>query len=295
LRHQFETMGVEEMGKKELQLCANRFVQAKRIGSFQHRDDRAANQFFIAQVFEINRFLGVFANRKQCQFKIPSYWITNALLMPEKKERRTPFVLPYPFHITHIIDIESPAITSAFRQLIRPRASLQNQFVQFNRTNKIGYGYWMTNFSLNVIADSVPADQVEKHREFVEQVWRESLWHLNLAAGYSRPRQKRGFGELPIPSTKNISTNKSDAVEPQVATGQRTITEFKEAVISNHDNKPASQSLPRKTASPSQPQRRHRHIPNDKSKIPLWLIIIGAVFGIFLLIVIFAMLENSRR
>ena len=148
LRHQFQTIGLEEMTKQELQHCANRFSRATRVGTLQYRDDRATNQFFLAQTFEINGFLIPAPNRRYCHFKIPSYWITNVLLIPEKKERRTPFALPNKLQITHIIDVESPALNPNIRQVSSPRSDLQNDFVKFNRKKKIGHGYWMTTFSV---------------------------------------------------------------------------------------------------------------------------------------------------
>jgi hypothetical protein len=293
LRHQFETMGVEEVAKQELQYCANRFAKATRVGLLKYRDDRIANHFFTAQVFEINGFLGLMANRKQCQFKIPSSWITNTLQKPEEKERRTPFNLPYPFQITHIVDVESPTITNAFRQTIGPRCSLQSEFVQFNRVKKTSNGYWMTTFSLNVIADSVPVNQLGKHREFVENVWKESLFHLFLPVGYSRPRQPRGFGELPAPVLNPFPTHKPDSAISQKLAELKTEPELREPIITKSLTRPLPQSLPTKISSSAQ-SHRHRQKTYEKSKIPLWLIFVAIGTGIFIVFVFIAVAARHK-
>lgn len=57
LRHQFADQRREDIEKDRLQICANRFMNAQRSGPMEIRDDRDANQFLIAEVFEVNGFL----------------------------------------------------------------------------------------------------------------------------------------------------------------------------------------------------------------------------------------------
>ena len=294
-RHQFETMGVEEMARQELQNCANRFGRATRIGLLEHRDDRAVNQFFLAQVFEINGFLRQSSRQNQCYFPLPSHWITGVLLKPDKKERRTPFALPFPCQVVHILEVESPAITPDFRSESGSRGALQNPFVQFNRTINFGYGYWMAKFSLNVMADSVPADQIEKHRQFVEDVWKESLLHLYLPLGYARPVQKRGFGVLPDPSVTIIPATKSEPPPIRDGAAHGTENELKDSTVDRHDDNATPQSLPRGT-DPFllQQEHRHWHKPKNRSKTSLLLITIGIAYVVFCLIVLLLRLAHHR-
>jgi hypothetical protein len=73
LRQQLKKAGVEEMAKQRLQIVLNRFGNAKRTGSLQFRDDRALNQFVLAEVFEISPFLSPHPNNKMCRFQLPIY------------------------------------------------------------------------------------------------------------------------------------------------------------------------------------------------------------------------------
>jgi Domain of Unknown Function with PDB structure (DUF3857) len=297
LRHQFETTGLEEVKKQELQHCANRFSRATRVGTLQYRDDRATNQFFLAQTFEINGFLIPITNRRFCQFKIPSYWITNLLIIPEKKARRTPFALPNKLQITHTIDIESPALNPNIRQASGPRSELQNDFIKFNRKKKIGHGYWMTTFSVNINEDSVPVDQLEKHRDFVQQVWKQSLWQLTLPLGYSKPKPKRGFGELPQLPRTPIPEPKVEVKTFQVSAPHKAKVGLKEAVIVTNDTlpvKPRGQTKP----PPGKKERRGRSQRTYRRRaLPLWLIIIitTVTFGIFFLLVLLVVTNKTGR
>jgi hypothetical protein len=296
LRHQFQTNGLEEMAKLELQRCANRFNRVDRVGTLQYRDDRANNQFFLAQTFEINRFLIPIPNRRFCQFKIPSYWITNILLIPEKKERRTPFALPNKLQITHTIDIESPALNPNIRQVSGLRSDLQNDFVKFNRKKKIGHGYWMTTFSVNINEDCVPENQLEKHRDFVEQVWKESLWHLTLPLGYSRPKPKRGFGELPTPSLTPILEQKLEIQTFQVSAPHKIKGELTEVITAKHHGTSLGEPVSNRVSLNGK-KARHGHSQNHHKKriFPLWLIIVAIVFGVLFLLAFFAILGNAQR
>ncbi len=265
LRQQLKQMGVEEMSKQRLQIIVNRFGNGKRIGTLQYRDDRLANQFVLVEVFEISPFLSAHPNSKLCRFQVPSHWITGVLAMPGKMARRTPFALPYPCQIVYVVDVESPSIQQM--KVSDPRSHLSNQFVQFSRNDKAGNGYFLMNLSLATSADFVPADQVEKHGELVEQIWRASSRELSIQRGCSRPRQKRGFGELPLPPRK--------AEMPKPATN---------AIPGNTQETQSS--------SPPLSPKRHRPIYNYQNKIPKWLIIIGIIFVTFWLVMIFILLKN---
>ena len=188
--------------------------------------------------------------------------------MPEKMARRTPFALPHPCQIVYVIDVESPSIQQM--KVSDPRSYLSNQFVQFSRNDKAGNGYFLMNLSLATSADFVPADQVEKHRELVEQIWRASSRELSIQKGYSRPRQKHGFGEIPLPPRK---------------------TEIPQ---------PATKAIPRNTqenrsSSPPLSRKSHHPVHDYQNKIPRWLIIVGIIFVSFWIVVMFILLNPNSE
>lgn len=194
-RHQLKRMGVEAMAKQRLQAVTNRFGAGSRVGSMKHRDDRAANQIVLAELFEVSPALTPLPNSKLCKFHMPGNWVGGVLAKPEKGERRTPFLLPRGCQITYVLDVDSPALQQI--KLNNPLNELNSPFVQFSRRDRTGTGYLAMDFSLTTHADSVPADQVEQHRELVEKIWQASARELTILTGYARSLQEKGFGELP--------------------------------------------------------------------------------------------------
>jgi hypothetical protein len=266
LRQQLTKAGLEEMGKQRLQVMVNRFGSGKRIGSLQYRDDRVANQFMLAEVFEVSPFLSAHPNNKLCRFPFPSQWVAAVLPMPEKTARRTPYALPHPCHITYVVDIDSFAIQKT--RLNDPRSQLSNQFLGFSRDDKAGHGYVLTNFSLTTNAAFVPANQVQKYGELVEQVRKASSRELSLLKGYSRSRPKRGFGELPMPSRK--------------------VAPAKPTTVSVPTNTGMEQTTPRSSTG------RHHHRHGNRDRIPNWLMIVGAIFVMFWLFIICLILAKRH-
>jgi hypothetical protein len=200
LRFQLKKLGTEEMAKQRLQAIVNRFGNAKRTGLLQYRDDRAANRFILAEVFEVQFFSASHPNPKLCRVNLPGNWLAHVLAKPQKAGRRTPFALPYPCQINYVADIDSLAIQGI--KLSDPHSNLSSPFVRFNRNSKGGHGYFLMTLSLTTNAESVPAEQIQKHDELVEQIAREACRELSLLRGYSRSRPKSDFGQLPATDIK---------------------------------------------------------------------------------------------
>ena len=194
MRAQFETQGAEEFARERLSSYTHRFLSVQRSGELAHRDDRAANEFVIAEVFEVNGFLQGDPYPGYCRLAYPGALIAQALPVPEKEDRRNPFLLPYPCNIVHQIELHM----SALGQINSPRVRLESQFLKFNRTQRSLKGFWSVTLNLSTMAPSVPPNLVRAHREKVEEIWQESLWNMRLLVGYARaPRDEADFGTLP--------------------------------------------------------------------------------------------------
>lgn len=196
VRGQLKQLGTEEWTKQRTQLMLNRYRNAKRVGEIKWRDDRAANRFTLVEVFEISFELGKHPNPKLGRFNLPGNWLAGVLALPQKAERRTPFLLPYPCRINYTADIDCAAIKQV--KLNEPREDLRSVFVHFSRNDRGGHGYFVMKIQLTTSSDAVPAEQVAKHAELVEQICRASCRELSLLRGYSRPRPKVGFDTLPV-------------------------------------------------------------------------------------------------
>ncbi len=196
LRWEFANEGVETVAKRRLQACANRFSWATRVGPLQYRDNREANEFVIAEVFEITGFLKEDRKSNTCPFLIQSDITSETLLSPPLAPRRSPFVLPFPYHVTHTVEIDF----TGFNPAAMPPFHAKNQFFNFSRRTKALPKFFKITYTLETLTDSVPPAHLGEHRKLVESVWRESALQIHLPVGYSRMRKRSDFGRLPGPT-----------------------------------------------------------------------------------------------
>jgi hypothetical protein len=271
LRQQFEKSGVEEVAWERLQLCTKRFTSAKRIGTLEYHDDRAENEFVLAEVFEINGFLSAHQKPGMCRFRFPNNLVVQALQMPEKGARRTPFSLPYPCNIVHTIVVEA----STLQPMGVRRHNVESPFVKFNRSHKCLHRFWSMTLTLSTLVDAVPPDRIDEHRATVEDIWQRSLWEMTLPVGYVHPVKRKDFGSLP-PAPRKLTSyiaeplQKPKPVLPanfQIATGRDMIGR----------NQPPNQSV----------KRQLKKIPRQGgNRKKLWLTVAIVLWILLVLVII---------
>jgi len=275
LRQQMESIGPDEMARERLQVCTSRFVNAKRLGKLQYRDDRERNEFFLADVFEINGFLAACPEPGYCVVPTPANLPVSVLQLPEKTSRRTPFALPYPCEIAHTIEVQSPS----FQPMAGPRSDLLNKYLRFNRRQKSLYGRWSMTVSLATLADAVAPADIEDHRKMIERIWHESLGQLTVPVGVPRPSRKRGFGDLPDRSPiflKRQSVSPTTAQTPDLHDNKKQVE--KDAVKPARDEETAlTRSIPRKKPT----SRRRTQRPDI-----VWRLLLGILFASLVFVVL---------
>jgi hypothetical protein len=271
LRQQFGKSGVEGVAEDRLQDCIKRFVNAKRIGALEYRDDRATNEFILAEVFEINGFLSAHQKRGMCRFRFPNNLMMHTLQMPEKGARRTPFSLPYPCNIVHTVVVE----TFALQPMGTRRHNVENPFVKFNRSNKCLHRFWSMNLTLSTLVDAVPPDRIDEHRATVEDVWQRSLWEITLPVGYVHPVRRNDFGSLP-PAPRMLTSN---IASPQQNPKPDLPANFQVAnnrnMIGQHQ--PSNQPVKHR-------QKKHRRQGDKRKK--LWLAVAICLWIVVIMLVI---------
>jgi len=214
LRRLFGASKLEDISKDRLQVYANRYGFAKRVEPLKFRDDRDANQFTIVEILDINRCFQIHSRPGTVAFPIPTWWLRSTLPVPEKVERKTPFALPFPCQLVHIVDVEFPG----FQPPLAPRYVSRGKFLNFNRTHRVGHQFWVMTFTLDVTVDSVPPEEIKKYRETAEEIWKASAINLLMASGQTRVRQKKGFGELPPLPRPKLAPIQPAAARPAVPT-----------------------------------------------------------------------------
>jgi hypothetical protein len=297
LRAEFETAGSAEVSKRRLQACANRFYKAARDGEMQWRDDREKNEFVIAEVFEIDGFLGKQAN--SCFFEIRSE-AAGALRLPPQIVRRDPFGLPYPCHYTHIVEIDFQGLdfvkihsyesNSKFFALTREVRSLQK--------------YLKAMFKVRMLTEVVPAKEFADHRKQVEMAWRACGFVLQLPLGYTRMRKRDAFCALPGagPETsigaKRILKERETATPATVYVPEHLATGTKEepvASVGTVENREEKRTFvdPRSATGPTRRKSRHTYSAAGRNSIrrynikcalslglaigAVWLLVIGFI------------------
>jgi len=193
LRQALESEGLEAFAKKRLRSCADRFINARRVGALEYRDDRAANEFFLAEVFEIKDFLTFDPKSKWYKLEITNDYTAVGLIEPEAGPRRTPFALPHPCDIVHTIELHSVALPPAVVQ----QRCIETDYLYFTRERKTLAGAWTMVFTLSTLADVVPPAAIDEHREAIRKIRAQSVWSLLLPPGDPRPHQRGDFGTLP--------------------------------------------------------------------------------------------------
>jgi hypothetical protein len=185
--------GLESLAKERLEIYTRRFVNAARLGELQYRDQRLTNELVITEAFEIGGFLRGHPNPQLRVFLLPAALPVTVLPVPADAARRSPFALPYPCNITHIIQIESPAVPGGSF----PKADVNTNWMEFSRRQRSMQGQWTFTFSLRTLDQAVSPDNIKEHRRIVEKIWKESTFDLVVPAGYNRPNRTQ-VGRLPV-------------------------------------------------------------------------------------------------
>jgi len=218
-RAQFNTLGLEELGKQRLAAMINRNRSAKRIGALKCQDDRDANVFVLTEVFEMEFILGKHANPELRVFHLPGAWVSTVLQMPPKGQRNNPFLLPFPCAINYVTDVDNQGIKNL--RLDENQTDDCTDFAVISRTDRVGYGHLTMRLALQTKADSVPADLIDEHITFLENAATICNRILNLSPTQKRPETPDGFGNLPVsiqprPLFSAESKAPSDSISPVI-------------------------------------------------------------------------------
>jgi hypothetical protein len=205
LRQQLATDGIDAFAKRRLRECAARYVTARRTDPLQYRDDRAANEFFLSEIYEIKDFLVFDARTKWQKLELPNAFIADSLHEPDPGPRRAPFALPHPCRLVHTIELHAVSLAPAAVQ----QRSVKTNYLEFTRVRKTLAGFWTLTLSLATLADAVPPENLEDHREAIPDIRDQSRWALLLPPGEGRPHRRGDFGALPpsaIPTVVAVTT-----------------------------------------------------------------------------------------
>lgn len=292
LRQEFEIEGPDEIERKRLQACMDRFPSSRRSGPFEHRDDRNANEFVMAETFEISGFLVLDASRQNCVFNVTGGIVTGVLRMPDEKPRKTPHAIPHPCNVSYSVEVR---FQSASGMATRQQKRLNDAHVDFSRAHRSQAGSWDMSLKLQTHTDAVLPEHMEDFRKLVQSIWQESSFQLVLPAGQICPRRRSDFGTLPLPSRRSGQTAKStDAgFKPLPSVQSRAVPT--ETVSPHSPDAPPSdgnnwREATRHDALPRAPGKRSRH-----RKRYNWEAIAFGAFAVVILAVIIVLLVMASH
>ncbi len=193
LRNQIAIVPIDKVENERLQEWRTRFVNVKRSEPLQHQDDRASNQFFLAEEFAIDGFLAPHPEPGLCAFHSPpSTSLFGVLQVPGPEPRYAPFALSYPCQIVHTLEVESPT----FQPMAIPAFYKETDFIRFRRREKSFRGSWSMTLTLTTLSASVPAAALQEYRNTLQEIWGQSGCSLFVPTGYRHPRKRSDFGKL---------------------------------------------------------------------------------------------------
>lgn len=286
-RRQTQNEGVEAISKERLQYYANRFSQAKRVDPLQFRDDREANEFVLAEVFEINGFLKHDRPTSSSWMQLHNSALIGVLPPDMRNSRRSPLELPYPCKITHTLEVESTALPV----LTLPAFRLKNGLFEFSCASRGVRKFTTVTFNFTTLTNSVPPDRMTKFLRDLEHLVPYVTTNLRLPMGYPRMRKPGNFGALPGSESKSppAPSTPPSQLETKLAINHSPASQQSEKTIQEDQKTVALENPP----SPSRRRRSRRHSNSGNSQgftkteaIAIatgLLVIVGTLVGLLLL------------
>jgi hypothetical protein len=277
---EFESLGIEGVSRRRLQMCIDRFGAGTRVGPMEYRDDRKANEFFLAEIFEIKDFLRADAKSGWFKLEVTDDILCGLLKLPESTSRRAPFALLYPCHATHTFEVYCVALVPG----VAPERTIDNPWLQFTWTRRMLAGNWIVQSTLWTLTDAVPPEGTEEYRKSVQEIRGQSSWSLLVPAGLERPHQRSDFGALPLSWESTGAAKRTPLAAPR---------DFKEELIGNT----ASAEAPSEKSDGTRLRRRkrHRRRRHSKKSALFWGACLAAVSLVLLILVIIALARGAER
>jgi hypothetical protein len=294
LRREFETHGAETMARRRLQLCMDRFTDAQRTGPMEYRDDRAANEFFLAETFAVKDFLKADAKAGWYKLEVSDDFAAGVLKLPDPGGRRTPFALPYPSNLAHVFEVHCVALPPAIMQ----ERTIDSLWLQYTRQRKTLAGYWTVTSTLTTLADAVPPERIDEHRETVREIRAQSTWAVLAPAGQGRPHQRSDFGKMPVSWDAAGATTpvlRVDMAEepPHTPTSTGSHSRGREGSKGGAASTGASVAASGPVRYKRRKRHRRRHQATKKDLV--WQAVLAGVLMVVLLLLALSLAESTDR
>jgi hypothetical protein len=148
--------------------------------------------------------------------------------------------------------------------------------------------------TLSTLADSVPPESLDEHRETIQEIREESAWSLLLPAGDRHPQQRGDFATLPASCDPTFSMPVPS--EPRLLMGTQPGRDTMSPQTPASDNgAPKNAATPPPSAPPeAQKSKRRRHRrKREKGPAAKWFVVGCCVMSVVLILIVFLVAKNA--
>lgn len=213
LRDDLDRNGIAALSRARLESIRSRFGEARRATELQYRDKPAANEFVLAETFEVDGFLREDARSGWQRLELRPEQLPELLKVPPAGRRESPFALPYPCKVSHTLEIYCVALPPSAPQ----EQTVESAWLEFSRTRTTFAGCWVIETALETLAAAVPPDEVEEHESVVQEIRDLCRLQVSVPSGQERPHPRSDFGKLPGAVAHNAGSSIA-AAAPAFAT-----------------------------------------------------------------------------
>lgn len=181
LRRWLAHEGSEAVAKRREEFYRTMFSNLTRIEEMKSLDDRAANRIALAESYRVENAFIQTQEPRMCGFVYGSHLMQSILVLPAaaKTPRQSPLAMRRPGTFEHRIQMKASSMGRRNTKPVKQRSDAFDFYMEDRKTP----GTWLWNYSLELKADSVPADQCVGHQRDVKAIWPCTRLQVTLPGG----------------------------------------------------------------------------------------------------------------
>ncbi|HWB61846.1 MAG TPA: DUF3857 domain-containing protein [Chthoniobacteraceae bacterium] len=187
LRRRFAQAGQRQVEQEREKFYKRFFPNIHRMQPLQYHDDRDANEFTIAELYQFSDVLLPAPNRRRCIFRYGSHLAQSVLALPDTAKRRQPMTFMHPCNVEHRIEMIIPESMGQ----IMPKTIRKTPEYHFSRECRKSFNRFAVTYAVYTLADRIIPERFEQHRKTVSDLWPETNFQLQFPVGLPAPPRKQ--------------------------------------------------------------------------------------------------------
>jgi transglutaminase-like putative cysteine protease len=191
-RHSLKFDGETKFARQREEFHRRRFASLQRMGKLEWHDDRAHNELEIGEAFEVRELVRPIENGRAYVFQFFPHTIAAALHLAETETRRSPWALPFPCHLRHIIEIEAQGLP----RIVLKTSQVEGKAFRFSCQFQQRVESLTASYDLKTLAGHVSSEEFEKHKLKVRETASYLYVAVHLPRGSTAPWKLRAPNSL---------------------------------------------------------------------------------------------------